>query len=127
MKNSKYRERLPENDAETYVKPSDGKRYFKRGDSNGKPLIAYKLVYDTDSYDVTVRGEIPENRFVTYHSRVNLIELREKCKLNKPGFILEGWKMIKVLDNQVKTYLYAKHQPLNISIPKSDVIISPHF
>ncbi len=127
LKNTKYRERLPENEAETYVNPSDGKRYFKREDSHGKPLLAYKLVYDIDSYDVTVNGEIPENRFVTYHSRVNLIELREKCKLNKPGFILEGWKMIKVLDNQVKTYLYAKNQPLNISIPKSDVIISPIF
>ncbi len=117
------------NKDDVYRKVTDGKMYFKRRDSHGKELNAYKVVYDIPPY-VIIKGEIPNNEYVTYHTNIDLFKLRENCKLIKDGHLLIGWRMERSVDGKYRDYLYDNEkttQRFVISVPQSDITITPLF
>lgn len=126
---SSSKEREVSNKDDVYRKATDGKMYFKRRDSHGKELNAYKIVYDIPPY-VIINGKIPENEYVTYHTNIDLFKLREDCKLLKDGYLLIGWRMERSVDGKYRDYLYDNEkltQRFVISVPQSDISIKPLF
>lgn len=115
---------------EVYRKVSDGKIYFKSKESrNGEPLNAYKVIYDISPY-IVINGKVPENEYVTYHTSIDLYKLREECRLFNEGHLLSGWRVERCIDGKLKDYLYDNEKgtnKLNVSVPQSDIIISPIF
>lgn len=116
--------------------PIGGGHLFKTElDRNGKQIRANRVRFNIP-IDVTIKGEIPPNEYRTFNSKYLIDDLKNKCRLEKSGYILVGWKRKKDLrnnnDKKSETeYLYEKQneydKPIYISVPKADIIIEPLF
>lgn len=116
--------------------PVGGGHLFKTElDRNGKQIRANRVRFNIP-IDVTIKGEIPPNEYRTFNSKYLIDDLKNKCRLEKSGYILVGWKRKKDLrnnnDKKSETeYLYEKQneydKPIYISVPKADIIIEPLF
>ena len=121
---------------------SDSICCFKNNkDKSGKPRQAILIRYNIDATAYTIRGTVPENRYVPAKTKLDLINLENRCNLYKEDCILIGWKckytrgtklieMKRLKINGTEKYLNENEQVVksySFILPKSDCEISPIF
>ena len=121
---------------------SDSICCFKNNkDKCGKPRQAILIRYNIDATAYTIRGTVPENRYVPAKTKLDLINLENRCNLYKEDCILIGWKckytrgtkpieMKRLKINGTEKYLNENEQVVksySFILPKSDCEISPIF
>ena len=80
------------NEGEVMDGEDGGKVFIPKDNQNGKLKRAYKVVFKINLTTTKVEGKLPDNRYFSYTSKINIDDIVKELSLTEEGKILIGFK-----------------------------------